>query len=183
MKKFLKATSLFLLVMLLISCNNKTENVSKNSNTTSNETSNETNSEEKSTALDFPIEFTNINGDIENIEDYKGKITILNFWQTTCYYCKEEMPEFIELQNENDDLNIIYVSVYENTEKVENFLKEHNFNIEPKFDLKGELAQNFGVTGFPTNAYFDADGNFLGTIPGYIGKDMVEEILQKIRNG
>ena len=33
------------------------------------------------------------------IEDYKGKIVLVNLWATWCGPCKGEMPHLVELQN------------------------------------------------------------------------------------
>ena len=33
-----------------------------------------------------------------NLDDYKGKLIILNFWATWCAPCKEEMPSLDSLQ-------------------------------------------------------------------------------------
>ena len=53
----------------------------------------------------------NINGEEVSLEDYKGKIIMLNFWATWCPYCVKEMPDMNQLQEENDDLVILAVKI------------------------------------------------------------------------
>ena len=50
------------------------------------------------------IIFKDANEKDVNLDDYKGKLLILNFWATWCAPCKEEMPSIDNLQV-NIDLN------------------------------------------------------------------------------
>ena len=42
--------------------------------------------------------FKDINQKDVNLDDYKGKLLILNFWATWCAPCREEMPSLDNLQ-------------------------------------------------------------------------------------
>ena len=39
-------------------------------------------------------------GKKHNIEEYKGKVVVINFWATWCGYCVEEMPAFEKVYKE-----------------------------------------------------------------------------------
>jgi len=39
-------------------------------------------------------------GKKHNIEEYKGKVVVINFWATWCGYCVQEMPEFEKVYKE-----------------------------------------------------------------------------------
>ena len=39
-------------------------------------------------------------GKKHNIEEYKGKVIVINFWATWCGYCVEEMPAFEKIYEE-----------------------------------------------------------------------------------
>ena len=45
------------------------------------------------------IIFIDINQKNVNLDDFKGKLIILNFWATWCAPCKEEMPSLDALQS------------------------------------------------------------------------------------
>ena len=42
-----------------------------------------------------------LRGQTINLVDYRGKVLLLNFWATWCEPCRQEIPEFIQLQNTN----------------------------------------------------------------------------------
>lgn len=70
-------------------------------------------------------DFTLLGRDGEEISlsDYKGKITFLNFWATTCPYCIDEMPDLEAFYNKyKDDGDVALVGV-NMTKTWENSLK------------------------------------------------------------
>ena len=48
--------------------------------------------------------FMDVNQKNLNLDDFRGKLLILNFWATWCAPCKEEMPSLDDLQS-NTKLN------------------------------------------------------------------------------
>ena len=46
-------------------------------------------------APDFTLQ--TINGKIISLNEFRGKVIILNFWATWCFPCKMEIPDFIKL--------------------------------------------------------------------------------------
>jgi len=67
-----------------------------------------------------------------NIEAYRGKVVLIDYWATWCPPCKRSMPFFNDLRNELADsgFEIIAVSVDEDSEDASSFLKKY-----PKLDL------------------------------------------------
>ncbi len=63
-------------------------------------------------------------GDTYELEDSRGRITILNFWGTWCGPCVRELPEFEEIANNYaDDVTVIAIGdYYESRETVLNFI-------------------------------------------------------------
>ena len=110
-----------------------------------------------------------------DIENFKEKLVLLNFWATWCEPCKEEMPSLDRLQN-NPKLNNLKIFVInisqENLDKVNEFFKKLNIkNLEPYFDSPKTLAKKLSLRGVPTSVLFNVKGKEFARIIGSINFD------------
>ena len=53
------------------------------------------------------IIFKDLNKKDIDLEDYRGKLLILNFWATWCAPCREEMPSLDELHSNDKFKNLM----------------------------------------------------------------------------
>lgn len=60
-------------------------------------------------APDFTLE--DMNGEAFTLSEQEGKVVVLNIWATWCVPCREEIPDFIELQKEMRDDGVLFVGV------------------------------------------------------------------------
>ncbi len=60
-------------------------------------------------AVDY--ELPDVNGQIQSLDQYKGKWLIVNYWATWCGTCMKEMPELISLHENNKDNDIVVVGI------------------------------------------------------------------------
>ena len=106
------------------------------------------------------------------LNDYSGKLVLLNFWATWCAPCKEEMPSLDLLQaNENlDNLKVFPINVgQDNIEKSILFFEDLNIkNLDPYFDSPVTLAKKFGLRGIPTTIFFNKKGEEFARVIGSI---------------
>ena len=107
-----------------------------------------------------------------NLDDFKGKLLILNFWATWCAPCKEEMPSLDDLQANTklNNLKIFPINIgQEDVLKSESFFKELNIkNLEIYFDAPITLAKKFALRGVPTTILFNKEGKEFARIMGSI---------------
>ena len=107
-----------------------------------------------------------------NINDYKGKVLILNFWATWCAPCKKEMPSLDNLQNnpELNNLKIFAINISkESTKKINKFFQDLNIhNFEPYYDPPRTLAKKFNLRGIPTSILINKEGKEFGRILGSV---------------
>ena len=103
--------------------------------------------------------FLDINQKNVNLDDFKGKLIILNFWATWCAPCKEEMPSLDELQSntELNNLKIFPINIgQEDISKAKFFFKELNIkNLDIYIDAPITLAKKFALRGVPTTILFN----------------------------
>ena len=107
-----------------------------------------------------------------NLDDFRGKLLILNFWATWCAPCKEEMPSLDDLQLniKLDNLKIFPINIgQEDVSKSKIFFKELNIkNLDIYIDAPITLAKKFSLRGVPTTILFNKEGKEFARIMGSI---------------
>ena len=118
------------------------------------------------------VTFKDINQNIVKLDDFKGKLVLLNFWATWCAPCKEEMPSLDNLQSNNNfsNLKIFPINIaQEDTLKSELFFKELNIkNLDIYIDAPITLAKKFTLRGVPTTILFNKQGKEFARIIGSV---------------
>ena len=116
--------------------------------------------------------FKDINQKNVNLDDFKGKLIILNFWATWCAPCMEEMPSLDDLQSNTrlDNLKIFPINIgQEDISKSKIFFKELNIkNLDIYIDAPITLAKKFSLRGIPTTILFNKEGKEYAKIIGSI---------------
>ena len=117
-----------------------------------------------------PPEFTieNINGNMEGLEKYKGKVVFLNFWATWCPPCVQEMPMMDRLYKSLKDKGFVVVALndYEPRERVEKFLKDKSYSFPVLIDPSGKVSEAFRSMVLPSTFIIDREGNVIGKVVG-----------------
>ena len=118
------------------------------------------------------VTFLDINQKNVNLDDFKGKLIILNFWATWCAPCKEEMPSLDNLQSNTklNNLKIFPINIgQEDISKSNFFFKELNIkNLDIYIDAPITLAKKFSLRGVPTTIIFNKEGKEFARIVGSI---------------
>jgi thiol-disulfide isomerase/thioredoxin len=86
------------------------------------------------------------------LEDYRGKVVLLNFWATWCGPCRAEIPSLIELQKRyKDRLQVIGLAVDEDDEnEVHKFAVSEGINYPIAIGTVPIRIAYGGVTALPT---------------------------------
>ena len=120
-----------------------------------------------------------------NLNDFKGKLILLNFWATWCAPCKEEMPslDLLDKKANLDNLKIFPINVgQESEEKAINFFNDLKIkNLDTYFDSSITLAKKFGLRGIPTTILLNKDGLEFARIVGSINFEN-EEFIRWLSN-
>jgi thiol-disulfide isomerase/thioredoxin len=61
--------------------------------------------------VDLSIAFPDLKGRKHPMDEWKGKVLVINFWATWCPPCLEEMPEFVKLQQEFGERGLQFVGI------------------------------------------------------------------------
>ncbi|WP_078554466.1 TlpA family protein disulfide reductase [Bacillus alkalicellulosilyticus] len=129
-------------------------------------------------APNFKIETLN-SDNMFHLEETNGTIRIVNFWASWCSPCVEELPVLQNMQEEYKDQNIKVLLVNLNeTEKAINLFLDTNSIDLPIYLDKGEVADMYNVTQYPTSFLISEEGEILGKFVGELTKDYIVEWIE-----
>ena len=76
-------------------------------------------------APDFELE--SLDGTMVKLGDFRGKKVVLNFWASWCPPCREEMPEFQKIHEQNKGIVIVGVNLQESKEAISVFTSKFGY--------------------------------------------------------
>ncbi len=109
----------------------------------------------------FPaFKFKDLNSNIYNTQNTKGKIIVLKGWFISCVPCVAEMPALNKLKDEyRDRKDIIFLGMaFDRKDALQRFLKTHTFNYAVVPVTAKYLHQTLHVTGYPVHWVINKQG-------------------------
>ena len=104
------------------------------------------------------------------LQEFQGRVTLVNFWATWCAPCRKEMPSLAILSNQlgSDTFQILTIATMRSSsEAIDNFFDENKIVNLPKYrDPKGHLARASGVAALPLTILLDKNGYEIGRLIG-----------------
>ena len=163
----------FLILLCFLGCDNGTaqRKIEKKSITTSKDT--QTNKRVKKVNATMAPDFTlaDLEGNWVSMNQFKGKVVLLNFWGTWCGPCRREIPDFVKLSEKykDDGLEIVGVTLTSGPPKrISSFADQWGINYTLLTDIDGNETQSvtalYGqvtgrrISGVPTTFLIDRDG-------------------------
>lgn len=126
---------------------------------------------------------TTLAGKDIKIDDYKGKVVLVNFWATSCTGCMAEMPGLVKAQQTlgNDKLVTIAVAMsYDNLDYIQNYLNKSALPFEVVYDQTGAIAKAFGeVQLTPTSFIIGKDGRLMKKIVGELSEAELTKLVNE----
>lgn len=114
-----------------------------------------------------------------SLADFRGKVVLLDFWASWCGPCRQALPKLRQLQAiyAGDNFTLISISADEDQQTWKTFVANHQMNWLQRFDLDGNTASQFRVTGLPTYVLLGREGR---EVARYEGEQLGQSILERI---
>ena len=115
--------------------------------------------------------------------DYKGKITVINFWATWCPPCVQEIPSLNRLKNKMKDypFDLISINYAEDKKTILEFMKKVNVEFPVLLDKDGSFAKKWNVIAYPSTFIIDKNGAIKYGVNAAIEWDS-PELIEKIKS-
>ena len=110
---------------------------------------------------------TDLDGNPISLQDYRGKVVLLDFWGVWCGFCIAEMPNLkrVYATYKDQGFDIIGVSLDDEASALRDYIKEND--IQWRQICSGErweddpLAQQYNITGVPSQWLIDRAGKLI----------------------
>jgi thiol-disulfide isomerase/thioredoxin len=108
-----------------------------------------------------------------------GKRTLVNFWQSSCAPCIDEMPMLDEASTTHPDVVFVGVATQDPVERAAELAEQTAITYPWVLDPEARLFNTAQAAGMPTTLLLDTDGTVLTTKTGaFSSADELDEFLQ-----
>ena len=110
------------------------------------------------------FEAQDLQGNTVSLEDFRGKLVLVNFWATWCEPCITEWPQLDQLAarlGDRDDVVILAVSIDQNRDDIEPFLERmslQNTGVTVLWDPEQQINAQYGSDKIPDTFFVDEAG-------------------------
>jgi len=140
-------------------------------------------------ARETSLQIPSLEGATVTIDQYRGKVVLVNFWATWCAPCRTEIPWLIEFNEKYGPKGLVILGVAmddDGNKVVQPWAQSHRFDVDGHPEAMNyqillgntKIADKFGgILGMPTSMLYSRDGKKIKTIVGLINHDDLSKTL------
>lgn len=118
-----------------------------------------------------------LNGNTVVVDDFTGRVTVLNFWATWCGPCRAEMPLLDAAHAPDEGVVVLAVNNAEAQATVADFATTLGLTLPILLDPGGRLQHQFGVVGYPTTVFVAPDGTVSSVHAGVLTAEQLTAFI------
>ncbi|WP_456451169.1 TlpA family protein disulfide reductase [Hydrogenimonas sp.] len=120
------------------------------------------------------------------VQEYSGKVILINFFGKHCKWCMKEIPHLVKLQKEYaGKLQIIAVHAQQKMTPGERHMLDKKFHFNyPIYEYEENPEFVMYIShrtqwqgGLPFTVVFDAHGNYVYSFPGYASEEDLKKVI------
>ena len=128
-------------------------------------------------AVDYELPDTD--GQVQSLDQYKGKWLIVNYWATWCGTCMKELPELVDF-HENNDFDAVVVGInFESIERksLKEFVTDRSIPYQVLSTEPVRKTPLGPVPALPTTYIIDPQGNVVAGEIGIVTREGLESYI------
>ena len=129
-------------------------------------------------------------GDRVSLDQFKGKVVVLNFWASWCQECKLEHSSLLSINKQygqNPNFVLLGIDYQDKIDLAREYLGQLGNSFQHISDPKGRISIDYGVYGVPETFVIDQKGVIrhkeIGPIIGESYINFTQNVLEPLLNG
>lgn len=153
---------------------------------TSTDTETDTDTDDTDKVYAPNIRLLDYNGNQVSLNDFRGKVIVLNFWASWCPPCKAEMPDFeTAYQKYGSDVVFVMVSHLawgsDTMESAKSFYDQSGYTFPIYFDYQFEGYYAYDLQSIPRTVIINSDFTVSAYYTGMISEQILENAIQNAK--
>jgi cytochrome c biogenesis protein CcmG/thiol:disulfide interchange protein DsbE len=136
---------------------------------------------ERPAAPDFTLGRLVGDGEL-GLRSLRGRVVVLNFWQSTCRPCEAEAPAFQRVWERYRGEGVVFVGLdfWDLDSDARRFLRRHGVTYPQVYDGPGKMLGPYGVVGAPETFFIDREGRIVAHARGELSEDELVVRLEEV---
>ena len=133
----------------------------------------------------YAARLADLKGGAQPLEQWRGRVLVVNFWATWCAPCREEIPAFVRLQARYGTRGLQFVGIaIDQPDKVAEFAREFRINYPllmgglETMELLRQAGNRAGV--LPYTLVIDRGGKVVSREPGGLKEARLEGLIEPL---
>jgi thiol-disulfide isomerase/thioredoxin len=128
-----------------------------------------------------PLALLDATGKNFTLNDYKGKVTLVNFWASWCTPCIEEIPSLNRLKTkmQGKPFQLVSINYAETPGHIKDFMKKVKVDFPVLLDADGNISKKWKVVAFPSTFVIGVDGKIHYGVNAAIHWD-TDKVIQQL---
>ena len=127
-----------------------------------------------------PLALRDLTGKLHRLEQYRGKVVLINFWATWCAPCREEMPSINKLRASltGQPFTVLAVNLAEPETRIRRFMEQVPLDFSVLLDRDTSAAKAWKARVLPASFVVGPDGAIRYSVLGEL--DWSDEKIRRI---
>jgi thiol-disulfide isomerase/thioredoxin len=131
------------------------------------------------------VQGTTLDGKALKLADFKGKITVVNFWASWCAPCRAEAPTMRQVSEETkaSGVEFVGVDIKDGKDNAQAFVRTFKVTYPSLFDQAGQIALAFRdipPNAVPSTLVIDRQGRIAARAIGSVSYSSLRDIVTKL---
>ena len=129
-----------------------------------------------------------VDGNPVSLSDFAGRNVYIKFWGTWCPTCMQGMDALVaysDARREAGDIEVVTIVLPDrygemSADAFRQWCRSQGYNFRVLLDETGDVAELYGVRGFPTNVFVDRNGRVAYSMAGSMSEDLLSEVWAQV---